>query len=279
MAIGSVVIDITERKRAEAEVRELNERLEQRVEERTGELRRVQRELVKKERLATLGQLAATVSHELRNPLGTIQTSVAVIDSKVRDKVAGVDRALDRVFRNVDRCDRIIQEMLDFTRAPQVDLVPANIDTWLTGVLDDLRAPEGVELRRQFDAGDARAAIDGERLRRAVINVHDNACQAMSGAAAEKAATGERVLSVTTTASGGRLEISFSDTGSGMPADVLENAFEPLFSTKAFGVGLGLPTVKQIMELHSGGVEIESVEGHGTRVVLWLPTGTVEDHE
>jgi signal transduction histidine kinase len=101
----------------------------------------------------------------------------------------------------------------------------------------------------------------------------------MRGAAAEKAATGERVMSVTTAASGGRLEISFSDTGSGMPADVLDNAFEPLFSTKAFGVGLGLPTVKQIMELHSGGVEIESVEGHGTRVVLWLPTQTVEDQE
>ncbi len=85
--------------------------------------------------------------------------------------------------------------------------------------------------------------------------------------------TGDRLLTVQTQKRRGRVEVHFEDSGPGMPPDVRKRIFEPLFSTKSFGVGLGLPVVKQIMEHHGGGIEIETEEGHGTRVCLWLPTG------
>ncbi len=122
---------------------------------------------------------------------------------------------------------------------------------------------------KERDAG-VEVDIDPERLRRAVINPIDNACQAVTDGAADGGR--ERGIAVETRAADGHVELAVADTGSGIPADVLPKVFEPLFSTKGFGVGLGLPMVKQIVEQHRGGIEISSEEGRGTRVVLWLPT-------
>ena len=113
--------------------------------------------------------------------------------------------------------------------------------------------------------------LDKDRFRRAIINVFDNACQAMIGEGTEDAGTNDLALTVRTQKHDDRVEVIFEDTGPGISPDVYENIFEPLFSTKGFGVGLGLPVVKQIMEQHGGGIEIESEKGRGTRVCLWLP--------
>jgi signal transduction histidine kinase len=127
-------------------------------------------------------------------------------------------------------------------------------------------------LRSKFGMPDTAVSIDRDRLRRAVINVFDNACQAMVGAGMEGAGSEAHSLTVRTRERDGRVEVIFEDTGPGMPPDIYKKIFEPLYSTKGFGVGLGLPVVKQIMEQHGGGIEIESEEGRGTRVCLWLPT-------
>ncbi|MCZ6859467.1 MAG: PAS domain S-box protein [Alphaproteobacteria bacterium] len=269
--VGVVVVDITERKQMENELRELNTELEQRVEDRTAELRAAQGELVSKERLATLGQISATVSHELRNPLGTILNSLVVLENKLGGKNLGVQQSLDRMARNIERCNKIIDDMLDFARARGVELNVTAFDAWLDDVLKELGAPSGVTIRRMLGASKARPRIDDGRLRRAVVNVYDNACQSMIEASKSKGPARKKMLTVSTKASNGRLELTITDTGPGMPPEVVVTAFEPLFSTKGFGVGLGLPIVKHIMEQHGGGVEIKSRQGRGTQVVLWLP--------
>ena len=261
--------DITERKRAEYELQTLAEQLEDKVRERTAELRAAQDELLHKERLATLGQLTATVNHELRNPLGTIRASIYAIDKKTRGHGLGVEAALDRAERGITRCADIVEELLDFTRTRELARQPTAVDPWIDDMLSDYTLPAGVELRLAL-ASDAEACIDRERLRRVLINLADNACQAMTEDDANEA-EGERVLTIESTAAEGRVEITVGDTGPGMPADVLERAFEPLFTTKGFGVGLGLPMVKQIVEQHGGGVDLACEEGSGTRVVVWLP--------
>ncbi len=93
----------------------------------------------------------------------------------------------------------------------------------------------------------------------------------MIGEGREDTGSLEHTLTVRTQEHDGRVEVIFEDTGPGIPPDVYERIFEPLYSTKGFGIGLGLPVVKQIMEQHGGGIEIESEEGRGTRVYLWLP--------
>jgi signal transduction histidine kinase len=176
-----------------------------------------------------------------------------------------VDRALSLAARNIRRCDGIITELLDFTRQKELKPATMDIDVWLEDLLNEQKIPEGIECRRAINAG-ILVPFDSEYLRRAVINVVTNAVQALE----EEESPGKE-LKVKTAVSGDRIEIRVVDTGPGIPEDIRDRLFEPLFSTRGFGVGLGLVIVKDIMEEHGGGIEIESEVGKGTAVVLWLP--------
>ena len=274
--VMSLESNIEQRERAENDLKVLNDELEQRINDRTAELRDVQNELVRSERLAALGQLSATVSHELRNPLGTIRASMVTIRDRTRDKALGVERAVDRVERNIDRCDGIITELLDYARDREPVKVATRIDDWLGEVLDEQVPPAGITVRRELSSG-AEAAFDRDTLRQAVVNVFENACQAM----AEAADDGEKedILTVATRTDGTSVEESITDTGPGIAAENLDKIFEPLFSTRSFGVGLGLSLVRKILEQHDGRVEVESAPGKGARAVLWLPLAEAKEEE
>jgi len=257
--------DITERKRAENVLQEYSERLEEMVAERTRKLKEAQTELVRKERLSALGQLTATVAHEIRNPLGTVRASVfAISDALERNEPHRIARARKLAERNIIRCDNIITELLDYTRDRVLALRLTHIDMWLGGVLDEQTIPAGIICVRELNAG-IDVLIDCEHLRRAIINIVSNAIHALQ----DENSSGNQ-LSVNTRVAKNRLEIRVSDAGCGISANVRERIFEPLFSTRTLGVGLGMPIVKDIMEAHGGGVEIQSEEGKGTIVTLWL---------
>ena len=234
---------------------------------RTEELQSSQQELVRKERLATLGQLTATVSHELRNPLGTIRGSCFLIGRQCRSKGLGIDNALDRADRSIDRCDRIIDELLSFSRVRELDLTNGSIDAWLNEFLDEHEIPPEITVRREL-ASERTVAFDRELLRRVLVNVVDNARDAMMDSDGQRE---DKVLAVRTESSNDRVLVWITDTGSGIAPDKLEKIFEPLYSTKGFGVGLGLPIVRQIMRQHGGDIEFASQPGQGSVVTLWLP--------
>jgi signal transduction histidine kinase len=248
------------------ELAKYRQHLEELVRERTRELEEAHEQLIRKERLAALGQLTATVAHEIRNPLGTVKTSIFSIgDALERNELERVYRALKLAERNIQRCDGIINELLDYTRKWEVKLEPVAIDLWLNDLLDEQEIPENIECRRELHA-DLVLPIAREHLRRAVVNVFANAIQAM-----QDEETTENRLTIESAVTEDRLEIHIIDTGPGIVKNVLDKVFEPLFSTKGFGIGLGLPIVRDIMERHGGGIEIQSEIGKGTIVILWLP--------
>jgi len=246
--------------------------LASRIEARTAELRKAQSELLRKERLSTLGQLTATVAHELRNPLSSIRNTVFAI-REATGAGSNLERPLGRVERNIERCDRIISDLLDFTRLRELNRTEIEADAWLEEILNEQRFPDGIALSCALGAPGCTMRVDGERMRRVVINLIENAAQAL----AEAKEMTDRRIGVATRAVGASYELVVEDNGPGIPAEVLPKVFEPLFSTKSFGTGLGLPTVKQIVEQHGGTVEIVSARGAGTRIIVRLPIASAEE--
>jgi PAS domain S-box-containing protein len=265
-----VASDVTE---ATLRQRAIQEDLERLVEARTAELRAAQEELLRQSRLAALGQLTGTVSHELRNPLGALRTSIAAIKKVTSGESATLNRSIAIADRSVSRCDEIISDLLEYSRVRPLNQQEVNLDGWLASVLGEFELPEEVVLVPDLACAHA-LWIDAERLRRVVVNVVDNAVQAMTAKdedAPEPIEKRAARLAVSTRLMGARAELRIADTGPGMDEQTRQKIFEPLFSTKAFGVGLGLTVVHQIMEQHGGGIEIASSPGQGTEVVIWLP--------
>jgi signal transduction histidine kinase len=241
--------------------------LEDLVKERTNKLKEAQKDLVRSERMATLGQLTATVSHELRNPLGTIRTSVFTLSNKLKDKDVNLKKTIDRIERNIIRCDNIITELLDYSRIRALQHEKTNLSLWIQTVLSDMNIPESINLKLDLNK-EIDIELDKDLFHRVLINVIENGCQAIEEKTADKS---DRTLIIQCLLSNERTEVVIIDTGTGIPDDIFPHIFEPLYSTKGFGVGLGLAVVQQIMQQHGGGVEISSEKDVGTKVTLWLP--------
>ncbi len=244
-------------------------RLEALVQERTAALHQAQEQLVQKERLAVLGQLTATVSHELRNPMGSISNALFNLQLALEaDRRDLVDSSLSVANRNVERCDRIIGELLDYSRKGKLVEREIEVDPWLQELLEEMIWPAQIRLHTDLRSG-ACFHGDGDRLRRAVLNVIINAQQAL-----QDAEIPEKTVQVITRVVGDRLHIVIEDNGPGIPEELRGRIFEPLFSTKVYGIGLGMAAVEEIMRCHDGGVELHSPEGGGCRFILWIPFKT-----
>jgi signal transduction histidine kinase len=237
---------------------------------RTAELRQAQNQLVAQQKLAALGQLTATVNHELRNPLAVIRTSLYSLQRLL--KKAGIDAAtpMARIERSMDRCTTIIEDMLEFARLKQPELQSLCLDSWVAEVVADYPLPAQVEPRMNLNAGPARVAIDPERMGRALVNLLDNAVQAM--AAGDGDGGGAAELFISTRHDDGAVVLLIEDCGPGIVNEDEQQLFEPLFSTKSFGVGLGLAIVRNIVEAHGGSISIGNRAGaRGAAATLTLP--------
>ena len=228
-------------------------------------------ELFQQERLSLLGRLTASVAHELRNPLSTIRNTVHAIGEAAAMKGLDIVRQMSRVHRTIDRCDGIIGDLLDYASARDTVPSPIQLDTWIEEVIKGQKVPKGITVECRPGAPRAVVSIDPDRLRSALVKVFENALEVL----VETPALAEQRVTVST-AIGDRFEIAITDTGPGIPPNILPRVFEPLFSTRSFGTGLGLATAKQIVENHNGDIVIARGPGGGTRVVIRLPIGTTK---
>lgn len=254
------------RKRAELELHRHRDDLARTVALRTEELARAQSALVDRARLATLGQITAKVSHELRNPLGTLRTSLHTLRERTRGTELDLGRVLDRCDRNVVRCDRIIEELLAFTRPRTPQRKKLNISEMLRELVGEYQAPPPVTIDLSIQAG-VELMIDAEDLRRMLINLLSNAVDATVARAAEV-----QVIELSLKREAGSVVIRVVDQGGGISDEVLAKAFEPLFSTKGFGIGLGLSIVRELAERNDGTIELSSRGPEGATATLRFPT-------
>jgi signal transduction histidine kinase len=286
---------------ANVELSSFNAKLEQRVAERTRELeaanvnvtnlnvelasniqrlKEAQDEIVRKGKLAQLGQLTATVAHEIRNPLGSVKTALYLVERKIEGKGLNLEKQLERMNNGIRRCDKIITELLDFARSKslQQGLVP--IDEWLQAVLSEeaKNLPPMVHVSGDFGLAGIKASFDPDRMRRVIINLLSNASEAMvgNGKCAGEFATRDPKIVIATRLVSKNIEITVADNGPGISDENMQRIREPLFTTKSFGVGLGLPEVEKILEHHGGGLRIKSKVGEGAAVTAWLPFEQIE---
>lgn len=224
-------------------------------------------ELLKGERLSVLGQLTATVAHDLRNPLSVIRKTLFTVKELATAAGVKLDRPIARMERSIERCDRIISDLLEYTRNRELNRTSIRFDLWLANILAEQSVAPPIVIAPKLGAGDAALPLDHDRFRRVVINLVENAAQAL----AETPPDREKHIVVRTSIVDRELALVVEDTGPGIKPENLGRIFEPLFSTKSFGTGLGLPTVKQIVNQHGGMIAVGSEVGRGTCVTVRLP--------
>jgi PAS domain S-box-containing protein len=220
--------------------------------------------LAQQERMATIGKVAATVSHELRNPLTAILTSTALLRRRAEGDVV---RTLDRIERNVERCTDIITDLLAFTEPEALQREPTAVDDWLVAVLEQQRLPEGIALAKQLSCA-GMAAIDRRLLGLAIGNLVENAAAALRDPGWQPPPGHRPTIVVRSETVGANCLVTISDNGPGLGADVMSRAFEPLFTTRGFGVGLGLPIARQIVQQHGGSLTLHN---GGAVAIVSLP--------
>jgi signal transduction histidine kinase len=226
-----------------------------------------QEQLIRSEKLAAIGQLASGVGHELRNPLGAIKNAAFYIRRRVGNTdlpttEPRVMEFLSIIDEEVNSANKVITDLLGFSRVSKPAAAPANIAGIIEDALRYTPIPEKVTLAKEINNNLPMVTVDGEQIKQVFINIILNALQAMP--------EGGR-LEIKASDKGQFVEVEFTDTGGGIPDEIKNKIFDPLFTTKAKGVGLGLSVCKTIMERHRGEIRVESQVGQGATFTISLP--------
>ena len=234
------------------------------IEKRALERMRLKERLNRAERLSALGEMAAGISHEIRNPLGIIRSSAELLKKKM-NQVDPANTMPDIIIEESTQLNGIITDFINFARPRNLGLSPCKIEdiveknlTYLAPQIDE----KGYSVEKSYQNSIPEIMADSEMLYQSFLNILINGMQAMPGGG---------VISVSINCNDEMVRIHFDDTGNGIPEDMLEKIWDPFFTTKEKGTGLGLGIVKNIIESHAGSIQISNKSDHGTRVTVELP--------
>ena len=232
--------------------------------------------LLRTERLATAGRLASHITHEIRNPLSSISLNTELLQEEFEEldsaEAAESLSLCQAIRKEVDRLTDFTEEYLRFSRLPKPRLEPEDVHEVLLDLLSFTSSElegKGVTIQRDLQAERPVVLADESQLRQAFLNLVRNAGEAMAGDGGE--------LSVSTRNHGDHVEVRVADNGPGIEAEALPEIFEPFFSTKEAGTGLGLALTQQIVQEHDGSMSVDSEVGIGTTFVVRLPLNSTRD--
>ena len=228
------------------------------------EHKKMEKHLLRAERLAGVGQLAAGIAHEIRNPLGNISSSIQFCLSKY-DPPQQIKQFLEIIQRNSDNANNIIKGLLDFATPQEISQEKNSITKVLNNAIKLVKnrcEESGVKMIKDFTPDLPQIMFDEKWLEQSFLNFILNAKEAMPDGG---------TLTIKTYIEEKEIVVVFSDTGIGIPKENMQKVFDPFFTTKDDGTGLGLSLVHQIINAHKGKIDIESTEGKGTDISLYLP--------
>ncbi|MCG2755014.1 MAG: ATP-binding protein [Desulfobacteraceae bacterium] len=234
------------------------------IENRARERLRLKEQLTKAQHLSSLGEMVAGVSHEIRNPLGIIRSSAALLKKKMNhfDPSSAIP---DIIIEESDRLNNIITDFLSFAKPKMPNLAPCRVEEVLDRNITFLASQiekQGYIINKHYDSNLPEIMADSAMLYQAFLNILINSMQAMPGGGK---------IDIQLTSKDNSVTITFEDEGEGMPEDVMEKIWEPFFTTKEKGTGLGLGIVKNIIEMHNGTIHIDNRSARGARIAVKLP--------
>lgn len=267
----ATVLDVTDLKLAERRAlqqqNEMQNELRRQVALKTEELSRIQDELMRSEKFSTLGKVAGGIAHEIRNPLNAVKTSAYFLLNAKNPSTEKVREHLERIDRQVSTVDNVITALADVAIMPEANLCPVAIEPLLRRVVTSLRLPESLEVVFQFEEGMPEVMVDERQIAIAFRNLIRNARDAMPDGG---------VLTVSSKVSVLQVVFSIKDSGVGIASENLKDTIEPLFTTKARGMGLGLSITRAIVEKNQGSLSVDSQIGVGSDFRISLNRGDVK---
>jgi PAS domain S-box-containing protein len=247
---------------ANAQIQDYASKLEVKVVERTRELIDAQNKLLKAERLAAIGQLAGMVGHDLRNPLTGIAGATYYLKTKYGSKMEEKGKEMLRIIeKDIEYSNKIISDLLDYSKELHLEFTESTVDSIVKEAVAQVKVPKNVKISNLTQDA-LTIKVDKEKMKRVFVNIIKNAIDAMPKGGA---------LKITCKALDGNVEIAFRDTGEGIKKDIMEKLWSPFFTTKAKGMGLGLPICKRIIEAHGGKISVESKLDKGTTFTITFP--------
>jgi PAS domain S-box-containing protein len=229
-------------------------------------LREMQARLAHNEKIAALGRVAAQVAHEVKNPLAGLRLYAMHLKNKVADRLAESEVSLiDKIIDTINNLSNTAEQILNFARPLTITPRALDLNRMVTDtvhLLEPQIVTNKVSVELELDQPEATAMLDEASIRSALLNLLLNAVQAMPGGGKLRVTTGTRDDS---------LYLGITDTGSGMTEEQIRNVFEPFYTTKSQGLGLGMPYAKKIIEQHHGEIKIESYQHQGTTIEVRLP--------
>lgn len=250
---------------------QLYQALSEQLAETNRELRRAQDEARRSERLAALGQLSAGLAHEIRNPLGVIKGSAEMLSQKLQGSQPIASELAGYISSEVNRLNALVARFLDFARPSRLALHPVDVGALVDRAVDAVRSqyPESrVTIERNYASGLPHVLADEPLFEQVFVNLLLNAFEAMDGSSP---AVLRLTIAADTLNTQPGVSVEVQDTGPGVPAELREQIFNPFFTSKKNGVGLGLSIVAKIVDDHRGSIQLESTTGRGARFRVFLP--------